>query len=315
MFILVLAVSACNKEKDEPDTRTALQEVSITLHFNTDYNDSTEYDSRSRSAQGMRSRYTIYAYETTQTGRSTVRATDVPTYTYSKVLDKASYDNFTTTIELSPGKWELFVWYDNIDTESGYTYYDCSNVFSISVNTTDVYRGNDNYREAFCGSADISIDDNPESINITMQRPLAKIEFISNDLDQFIESQGENIDLGRYTVRFYYTGYLPTMFNMLTDRPSDSSSNIYFDGSIERISNKEAVIGFDHVFVSEQGSSVPVIVAVYDKNGNQITVSPTYNVALVRNGITIVTGKFLSSSSGYGPVINAEYTGTYNIVF
>jgi hypothetical protein len=315
MFILALAITACNKEKEEPDTRAALQEVTITLHFNTDYNDSTEYDSRSRSIPQIRSRYTVYAYKVSQTGRSTVRATDVPTYTYSKELDKVSYDNFTTTIELTPGEWELFFWYDNIDTESGYTYYDCSNVFSIGINTTGGYRGNDNYREAFCGSADISIDDSPESINITMQRPLAKIEFISNDLDQFIESQGENIDLNHYTVRFYYTGFLPTKFNMLTDRPSDSSSNIYFDGKIERISNKEAMIGFDHVFVSGQGSSVPVIVAVYDKNGNQITASSTYNVALVRNGITVVTGKFLSSSSGYGPVINTEYAGTYNIVF
>ncbi len=315
LALLALAATSCHLHKDEPDTPEEAQEVSITLHFNTNYNDSTDNDSRSRTAPQMRSRCTIFAYEATRSGRSSVRATDTPTYTFTKVLDNVSYSDVTTTIELATGDWELLIWYDNIDSETGYAYYDCSNVFSVAVNTADGYRGCDNYRDAFFGYADIDVDNRTLSVDVTMERPLAKFRFISNDLDEFIDSQGEDIDLDRYTVRFYYTGFLPTKFNLFTERPSDSASNIWFDGYIERINNKEAEIGFDHVFVSESGTSVPVIVAVYDQNGNQITASSTYYVGLVRNGITVVRGKFLSSTSGYGPVINAEYAGTYNIIF
>lgn len=59
------------------------------------------------------------------------------------------------------------------------------------------HHGNTDLRDAFRGSADISLAASiavhtPDTVDVTMQRPLAKYEFISTDLKEFIDKEVQN---------------------------------------------------------------------------------------------------------------------------
>ena len=196
-----------------------------------------------------------------------------------------------------------------------------------------------------------------------MRRPLAKFEFITTDLQEFITKTieamirkeeaeaaakagetkfegGDNpeditptesdtktdgdtktgdtktpvVDLEKYTVVFFYSGYMPNAYNMMEGKPCDSATGVKFSSAISTIDNHDARLGFDYVFVNGEESSVMVTVALYDEEGTQLSISRQIEVPIKRSMLTTVRGSFLMQNTGGGVAIDPGFDGEYNIV-
>ena len=144
----------------------------------------------------------------------------------------------------------------------------------------------------------------------------AKFEFITTDLQEFLteeENRAEGradgepkadsdakdtdiktVDLNQYNIRFYYSGFMPCVYNLFSDKPIDSRTGVWFDSKISPTEQGEASLGFDYVMVNGVESFVSVIVCVYDTQGNLMVTSDAIKVPTKRNYHTIVRGKFLT---------------------
>ena len=84
---------------------------------------------------------------------------------------------------------------------------------------------------------------------------------------------------------------------------------------MKMVSDSEAQIGFDYVFVNDNQSAVTVQIGVYDGAGEQLSLTEPIEVPLKRSHHTILKGEFLMSDASGGVAINPDYEGNHNIVF
>ena len=175
----------------------------------------------------------------------------------------------------------------------------------------------------------------PDTLDISMQRPLAKYEFVTNDVLEFVEKEatrvaskanGGNsrsnddipsrvINIEDYKVVFYYVGFMPNAYSINTDKPVDSSTGVFFESKLKKLTESEAAIGFDYVFVNGKESSITLKIGVEDNEGTQLSLSEAIEVPLKRSHHTILTGMFLMSEASGGVSINPEYEGDHNMIF
>lgn len=326
--LLAVTLAACNDVFEDADTFCECeqtQEFDVKLHFEVHFTDTIHF--QSRAAADMHQRCTFYAFKrTSEDTRGYARYGSTPDLIFQYDFEDTSYADRSVDMVLSEGTWDMLVWLDYIDVANNYNYYDCTDFTAISINEAQGHRGCDDYRDTMRGSTSFTIDESTDhdiTVVIDMERPTAKYTFITTDINEFTEKvlktsradtpQKAPVNYNDYTIRFFYTGFMPSAFNMLNDRPSDAITGVYYDGKITQISDTEAEIGFDYVFVNSSDSSVAVAVAVYDRNGDLVSVTPTYEVPLMRNQHTIVRGRFLTSTAGGAAAINSEFSGDYNI--
>lgn len=235
--------------------------------------------------------------------------------------------NHEVTLDLLPGKYNVMVWSDLVRSNGDSYYHDAGNFAEICLQGE--HKGNDDYRDAFRGSgkigliADIKVQQ-PDTLDIEMQRPLAKFEFITNDVVEFIDretaaiskkdTETKTVNIEDYKVVFYYVGFMPDTYSMNTDKPVDSSTGVLFESSLKKLSENKASLGFDYVFVNGKESSVTVQIGLYNNSGELISLTQAIKVPLTRNHHTKVTGKFLMSKASGGVSINPDFDGEYNLI-
>lgn len=240
--------------------------------------------------------------------------------------------NYRCRITLVPGQYKIKVWADYVEHGSKddmfYNTYNFNDIF-LTDNTND-YVGSTELRDAFIGEQEVVVEHSPDmsmpsnvSAHIMMERPFAKFKFITTDIPDFVgkylgisdPEKIKDVDFSDYRVLFRYTGYLPTHFNMFTDKPFDAGQGYQFFSTISEPTATEATLGFDYVFVNGRESSVSVAVGIYDREGTLLSFSDPVEVPLKRNHVTVVRDKFLSQG-GHGNVgINPEYEGSYTIFY
>ena len=284
-------------------------------------------------------RYTIAAYRLLQDGSYAEEPFLL------KVFSKDEIDELNATFRFSidEGSYRFYVWTDFVlaDTQSDY-FYNTTNFRRISLQGT--HEGNNDFRDAFSGSADLKVirrgsKETPSTVTVQMRRPLAKFEFITTDLQEFItktieamirkeeaeaaakagetKSDGDTktpvVDLEKYTVVFFYSGYMPNAYNMMEGKPCDSATGVKFSSAISAIDNHDARLGFDYVFVNGEESSVMVTVALYDEEGTQLSISRQIEVPIKRSMLTTVRGSFLMQNTGGGVAIDPGFEDEFNI--
>ena len=278
-------------------------------------------------------RYVVRVYPL-QNGREVSPQQCVKEFVYEKsVYD--GYDN-TLTAALPSGDYKVMVWADMREISSGTPFYFTDNFVEMTLQGE--HHGNTDLRDAFRGSADISLAASiavhtPDTVDVTMQRPLAKYEFISTDLKEFIDKEVQNalargevaevagdktpsrdVDTDDYQIVFYYTGFMPCAYNMFLDKPVDSSSGVSFSSKITQLNETEASIGFDYVLINGKDASVTTQIAIYNKDGKQISLTDPISIPLMRSRHTILRGSFLMQEATKGLVINPEFDGEYNLI-
>ena len=234
--------------------------------------------------------------------------------------------NCVMTVDIEPGDYQILVWSDML--KNGKPLYDVDDFSEITL--AGAHNGNDAYLEAYRGSvtvskSDFSLAGGACAVEVTMQRPLARFEFIANDLLEFIDKELADypaalqadesfIDLNDYTVVFYYVGFMPDTYSIYTDRTVDSSTGVMFHSTLSRLTESEASLGFDYVFVNDKDSAVTVRVGVYDPEGKLISLTPSVKVPLKRNYHTVLHNTYLTTKTSDGVTINPNYDGNYNLI-
>ena len=308
-------------------------------------------------------RYTIAAYRLLQDGSYAEEPFLLKVFSRDEIEEL----NATFRFSIDEGSYRFYVWTDFVlaGTQSDY-FYNTTNFRRISLQ--GAHEGNNDFRDAFNGSADLKVirrgsKETPSTVTVQMRRPLAKFEFITTDLQEFITKTieamirkeeaeaaakagetksegGDNpeditpiesdtktdgdtktgdtktpvVDLEKYTVVFFYSGYMPNAYNMMEGKPCDSATGVKFSSAISAIDNHDARLGFDYVFVNGEESSVMVTVALYDEEGTQLSMSNQIEVPIKRSMLTVVKGSFLMQNTGGGVAIDPDFDGEYNIV-
>lgn len=259
-------------------------------------------------------------------------------YTQEFVFTKdiAEGYNHEVTLDLVPGDYNIMVWSDIVQHGSDTYFHDKTNFAEITLQGE--HQGNNDYRDAFRGSSNITliadiIERAPDTLDIAMQRPLAKYEFITTDLTEFINKEqtradakskaqlggsediGTKVNIEDYRVVFYYVGFMPNAYSLFTDKPVDSATGVLFESTLNSLSETEASVGFDYVFVNGTESAVTVQIGIYDNEGTQLSLTEPIRVPLKRSHHTIMRGMFLMSEASGGVSINPEFDGDYNLIF
>lgn len=247
------------------------------------------------------------------------------------------YDR-TLSISLTPGNYDIKVWSDLTESADDRPFYDAEEFSDISL--TDTNSGSNDYRDAFRGTAGVTISGNieereAEEVEIIMERPLAKFEIITTDLEEFIENELTRvatrsaeegtkatrvIDINNYIVRVYNANFFylaPMAYNIFTDKPVSYETEILFDSSLEMLGEKEAAMGFDYVFINGNETSITLRMEILEKSGGEETSlswTDAIQVPLKRNRHTLLRGRFLTMKATGGIGINKDYTGDINIV-
>lgn len=339
IYVALLLPTACSVHEwpDPPETVT----LRLRLTYSTDMTvseylhdgaDVTEqgaggtYDNR-RSHGTVR--YIVRAYPLT--GENQVMSV----YTRELVLTGDASDGYDreAALDLPPGDYRIMVWADLAESEGADAYYNASDFSGITLSGD--HTGCDDYRDAFRGTAGISLtadvtEREPATLTVVMQRPLAKYEIVTDDLDEFIEKETVRLaeeregaaqasraaaDIGDYMAVVYYVGFMPDTYSMFTDKPVDSSTGVMFRSSLSVLSSNEASLGFDYVFVNGTESAVTVRIGIYDSNGTQRSLTDPIEVPLRRDTHTVVRGSFLMQEASGGVTINPGYDGDHNIIF
>lgn len=284
-------------------------------------------------------RYTIAAYRLLQDGSYAEEPFLLKVFSKDEIEEL----NATFRFSIDEGSYRFYVWTDFVlaGTQSDY-FYNTTSFRRISLQGT--HEGNNDFRDAFSGSADLKVirrgsKETPSTVTVQMRRPLAKFEFITTDLQEFItktieamirkeeaeaaakagetKSDGDTktpvVDLEKYTVVFFYSGYMPNAYNMMEGKPCDSATGVKFSSAISTIDNHDARLGFDYVFVNGEESSVMVTVALYDEEGTQLSISRQIEVPIKRSMLTTVRGSFLMQNTGGGVAIDPGFEDEFNI--
>ena len=336
MIIALFSLGSCAVH-EWPDESTPA-DVVLNLDFNTDIPQFIVInagDTRSSSfASEYEVRYVVEAYRKVGGGYS-----DEPYSRYVFTKDQLSNLNTELYLKIDEGTYIFRVWTDFIVKGSDADfYYDTRNFREISLQGD--YVGNNDYRDAFVGSKELTVRRYGEDVpavcgEIAMERPLAKFEFVATDLQEFItkvmsemkkhgqypddfhggdDTKSPLVDLEKYKVEFWFTGFMPCSFNMMENKPCDSKTGVHFSSDIKTINDHEARLGFDYVMVNGKESSVMVAVGLYDEKGVQLSMTTPIEVPLKRSMLTTIKGNFLMQDTGGGVAINPDFDGEYNIV-
>ena len=324
-----------------PEAPIPEADVNLTLSFDTELPLLMIIDKLSTLAstdpEDYDIRYRINAYKISDNGSVSTKVVKEWVFTVPEinVLD------FQTQLTLSPGKYRLFAWVDYVDNNvEEDKFYSTSDFTGIRLLGTK-HIGNNDFRDAFVGKTDIELIPQFEldlpaiDAHIEMGRPLAKFNFVSTDLDEFISrvldqraqqaaANGEvlpdemllpsSVDLNEFRIVIRYAGFMPCEFNVFQNAPVDSRTNVSFESNIIPISGSEALLGFDYVFVNGQRSTILVSISVYDKNDLLVSAVPNIEVPVERSKLTTIRSRFMTESAQGGVNLKTEFDGEINII-
>ena len=312
------------------DTRQGLTFEPETDH-KPDYFDQILPDQKTGS-ENYRIRYVIEAYRILSNGRTASVAEERKIF-YD---DASQWDDYSFSLTLPEGGYELRVWADYIDKESdAHLFYDPTNFSGIRLNLADGHHVNTDYRDAFVGRSKVELVRYgsivpPVHTTVVMGRPMGKYVFVSSDLDEFVTkvlknqqnrnvARAQEVNLEDYKLIIQYPIYMPSSFSMKSDRHNSSASGVIYESTLKALDDSRAVMGFDYVFtnprdVLDNTTRVNLKIILQDKQGNVLAAHEDVYISLRRNMMTVVEGSFLVQDSDGGVSIDPGFNGPDIIV-
>ena len=321
MCLPILLLSACDVH-EWPETPEFVK-MHLRLNYETDMTEWEHlYDGASVIEQGYgetydnhrdygKIRYIVRTYPVSEKMRTTSDYTQE--FVFTKDISEG-YDH-EVTLDLLPGNYNVMVWSDLVQTSDDSYFHNADNFAEIRLQGD--HKGNNDYRDAFCGQSNVWLSPNSanqmnQTISIRMKRPLAKFEIIANDLLEFIEIK--DYDLNLCKAKIQYVGFVPNTYSLFANRPVASITGVMFESTLKKLSESEATMGFDYVFVSDNGAMVTVMVGIYDNKDQLVASSAPLTIPIKPNHHTILIGKFLMQDTSNGVDIDPNYGGDYNII-
>ncbi len=213
-------------------------------------------------------------------------------------------------MQLHAREYQLVVWKDYVSAETPEEdlHWNTQSLVPVIPNRAS-HTGNTEYKDVFVGTTSLDLSayaDQWEAEveqDVALQRPVARYELIATDVDKFLQRIADGEVSGeRFTARIKYSGYLPVGYNVLDDVPKHSLMYMQYNTSFDvpEEGTDELRVGFDYVFVSNEGSaSVPMEIEIVNEN-NVTVANSVLNVPLERGKNTVWTGEFLTGDDQGG---------------
>lgn len=331
ILISLLAVLSCEKVHQWPESGKEVDptvidaSVDVSCEVDLDIEQIITKGSASptytdENAEKYLRRFLVDIYEESQ-------STDNLVFSNVFTQEVTDHSNLTFKAELHTRKYKAVIWMDYIlkQDEKDLYYLTSNGMSAIRIQPIASYSGCDDFKDAQTVVFPFDLTDQTEwfahiTIAIPSQRPVAKITFEAIDFEEFARKEGcpeggfEEF-AKNYQIHFIYNGYLPTGFNVLTQKLNDSQTGYHFDSSPTWIKDTpDARIGFDYVFVNGEQSSVTVSVEIVSKKDGTVVnrtdgiVVPTY-----RGKETVVRDKFFTKDYNPGIGINPDFDGEFNV--
>ena len=214
------------------------------------------------------------------------------------------------SMKLHARSYQLVVWKDYVSAETPEEdlHYNTQSLVPVIPNRAS-HTGNTEYKDVFVGTTSLDLTAYADQWgavveqDVALQRPVARYELIATDVDKFLQriADGE-VNGETFTARIKYSGYLPVGYNALDNVPKHSLMYMQYNTSFElpEEGTDELRVGFDYVFVSNEGSaSVPMEIEIVNEE-NVTVANSVLNVPLERGKNTVWTGEFLTGDDQGG---------------
>ena len=214
------------------------------------------------------------------------------------------------SMKLHARSYQLVVWKDYVSAETPEEdlHYNTQSLVPVIPNRAS-HTGNTEYKDVFVGTTSLDLTAYADQWgavveqDVTLQRPVARYELIATDVDKFLQriADGE-VNGETFTARIKYSGYLSVGYNALDNVPKHSLMYMQYNTSFElpEEGTDELRVGFDYVFVSNEGSaSVPMEIEIVNEE-NVTVANSVLNVPLERGKNTVWTGEFLTGDDQGG---------------
>lgn len=336
LSIFLIAFSSCDVH-EEPSRIEETFDFELTLNFNTAL-PLHKVVTYTRSAEKLPDiRYVIKVYKVK--GENDDSRIENQTFIFSRPY--SSNPDYSVRLPLPAGSYRFRVWTDYVDAGSqADKYYTTSDFAAISLDKNDIHHGSTEYRDAFKGNVygivydcNLYVYENgnfpPNRATVDMSRPMGRYEFISTDLEEFLDRvyktrvddtenfrgwQGlspsqiaENINLDDYTVVFRYNAFMPSTYNHFMNFNGDSATGVTYESKM-KITDEGMQMGFDYVFTPDE-TEMNLSMEVYNTEGELIALTGSVKVPVANSKNTIVKGEFLSAISSGGVSVNPGFDG------
>lgn len=214
------------------------------------------------------------------------------------------------SMKLHARSYQLVVWKDYVSAETLQEdlHYNTQSLVPVIPNRAS-HTGNTEYKDVFVGTTSLDLTAYADQWgavveqDVTLQRPVARYELIATDVADFLQRVADGEVNGEtFTARIKYSGYLPVGYNALDNVPKHSLMYMQYNTSFElpEEGTDELRVGFDYVFVSNEGSaSVPMEIEIVNEE-NVTVANSVLNVPLERGKNTVWTGEFLTGDDQGG---------------
>ena len=274
-------------------------------------------------------RYTVEFYECNAEG---AYREDRPVF--RKVFLKEDFrtsNDFGNVVQMKvpAANYQIKVWTDLVphQTAPANYFYDAANFSRVGL-IMSRYRGSTDLRDAFTGGTHLDLSDYIRAgmsaeTTIESERPLAKVEFITTDVEEFIskylakkEKEGKELTRTEYDdlkqlknlkVKITYSYNMPTVFSIHENKPKASEPRPSFYSNIVPLGNNEASMAFDYIFVNGDEAPQVMDLEVFDEDNLILSRMLYMNITIKRSHLTIVRSKFLTADIQGGAVINPDF--------
>lgn len=245
-----------------------------------------------------------------------------------------------TTLSLHAARYHVVAWADYVDKGSTEDkYYTVSSLSSICIPEPEDYVGDEKHKDTYVARKEFDLTGYRDRWNemaecaMTLERPMARIEFITTDVDKFLDNLarrnaknaqtygavadnllGSTPDLSSIQVSVEYACYFPSGFNAYTNKPNDACTGLSFGCCMTPLTDKEAHLAGDHIFVNGTESAVTVNLTIRDGEGNLLNRVEGIDVPIVRGKLTVIRDEFLTRSYAPGIGIDPDFDGEIDIV-
>ena len=214
------------------------------------------------------------------------------------------------SMKLHAREYQLVVWKDYVsaDAPEEDLHWNTQSLVPVIPNRAS-HTGNTEYKDVFVGTTSLDLSayaDQWEAeveVNVALQRPMARYELRATDVDKFLQRRADGEVSGdRFTARIKYSGYLPAGYNALDGVPKHSLMYMQYKTTFEvpEAEKEDLRIGFDYVFVSNEGSAtIPMEVEIVDAD-NVTVANSVINVPVERGKNTVFAGEFLTGDDQGG---------------
>lgn len=277
-------------------------EVNLTLDLNLPEQGNEENSSARVSANtDYLHRFIVEAYLNRQ---------PVARQVFVESITDRTHLSLPVSMKLHARSYQLVVWKDYVSAETPQEdlHYNTQSLVPVIPNRAS-HTGNTEYKDVFVGTTSLDLSAYTDQwgavaeLDVALQRSVARYELIATDVDKFLQRIADGEVSGeRFTARIKYSGYLPVGYNVLDDTPKHSLMYMQYNTSFDvpEEGTDELRVGFDYVFVSNEGSaSVPMEIEIVNEE-NVTVANSVLNVPLERGKNTVWTGEFLTGDDQGG---------------